>query len=89
MASKMTVGRLIELLQELTEDDETILEREVCIQTQPSYPLVSRLDGVWMEEDEVDDDSESKNESAKKVLYLVEGGQVGYGTRRAFSDPLR
>ncbi|QGJ94993.1 hypothetical protein SEA_REDWATTLEHOG_135 [Gordonia phage RedWattleHog] len=73
--SDMTVGELIELLQQYDED------ATVRLATQPNYPLEYRLAGVAdagqvaeVQGDEPDDDTPN-------VVYLAEGSQVGYASK--------
>lgn len=68
----MTVAELIETLQEFDSD------MEVRLATQPNYPFENSIDGVW---EDLEDDSEYSG-----VVYLLEGRQMGYFTKRAWNE---
>ena len=59
---------------------------EVRFVYQENYPLQEDVRGVWINEDEDDEDGE---ESSEQVVYIVSGGQCRdnpYGPRRAFAE---
>ena len=64
----MTVAELIETLQGFEGN------LEVRIANQPSYPFEHRISQVWQDEED----------SEYKAVYLVDGGQIGYFTKRAW-----
>lgn len=68
----MTVSDLISYLEEFDGD------MEVRIASQPNYPFEYELSGVWEDENE---DSQYAG-----MVYLVEGTQIGYFTRKAWND---
>jgi len=76
----VTVGQLKQLLEDKKD------EQEVRLMIQPTYPLEHAVDGVWQwEYDEASDpDDFFPAGRANSVLYLLEGEQKGYGTRRAW-----
>lgn len=77
----MTIAELIEILQEC--QTELGDNAEVRLMTQYNWPFENSLLGVALSTElrEEDDDEESDEEP---VLYLVEGSQLGYGTKRAW-----
>ena len=68
----MTVSELIEMLEEFDGS------MEVRIASQPNYPFEYSLKSVWAEEDD--------NSEYNGNVYLVEGEQLGYFTRRAWNN---
>lgn len=85
----MNVGELKDLLEGL--DDEV----EVRLMTQPSWPfeysvagtiLWSELSGEFHPADvSIDAEDKCEMDSSEDILYLVEGTQLGYGTKDAWS----
>jgi hypothetical protein len=65
-----TVADLIDSLQSMNPN------AEVRLATQPRYPLEYRIDDVV--EVASGDDEDEPGHSAEGVVYLAEGGQVGY-----------
>lgn len=92
----MTIAQLIEELEEQREEFGG--DTEVRLMTQPNYPFEQRLDGVTTlaaineyrgEEKGFKPASprgwESRPEDRPKaVVYLLEGSQLGYGTKDAW-----
>lgn len=79
----MNVGELIERLEGL---DPSL---EVRLTTQPQWPLEFHLGGVvTYNELELDDDPDDPDayveELAENVVWLVEGGGIGYGSKAVF-----
>lgn len=88
---KMTVGELIEMLEEQDE------EAEVKLMTQPSWPFEYTIAGITSsreilraQADEMDgeaaDEAEAAGEEEGEVIYLLEGTQLGYGSREAWNQ---
>jgi len=69
----MTVGELRELLDGLDDD------MKVELQTQPNYPLKSKVSNLSLRSD-IEDDVDDKDD----VLYICEGSQIGYGDKDAW-----
>jgi len=84
----MTIDQLIERLEEYR--DEIGGEAEVRLMTQQNWPFENSIYGLasgaeindFDEDDEDEGDDDDATEDA--VLYIVEGQQLGYGTKRAW-----
>ena len=76
----MTKAELIELLAEFPD------EAEIRMMTQEGYPLESKVRGVWYSDETEDVDFEPSHAPDHGVIYLVEGRQMGYGTRNAWEQ---
>lgn len=70
----MTVGELMDLLDEVDEN------AEVRLMTQPEWPFQHGVKGVWMAG--ALDPDESHAETG--VVYIVEGEQLAYGDKAAW-----
>lgn len=91
----MKVSELIELLEEQDPD------AEVLVMSQPNWPFELRLAGVTTREEMLradrdedgdgDDDEEPRFEGgmAKSDVFLVEGEQLRYGSKTAWSVATR
>ena len=89
----MTIDELIERLEEYR--DEIGGDAEVRLMTQQNWPFENTVCGLASgseindssdddeEEDEQEDDDE--NTADRSVLYIVEGNQIGYGTKQAWN----
>jgi hypothetical protein len=80
-----TLRDLIELLEEAAT--ELGDDAKVRLVMQPSWPLEYEIAGVVSGQqinDEGDEDEDDQDVADDKVLYLVEGSQIGYGSKRAF-----
>lgn len=84
----MKIGELIERLQELAE--EVGDDAEVRLMTQPNYPFENSIQGACSgaeingcEEGDEGDDQDGDVEG-DDVVYIVEGSQLGYGSKRAW-----
>jgi len=83
----MTIDDLIERLEQYR--DEMGGSTEVRLMTQQNWPFEYTLAGICSgeeingeaDEDDPDDDGDVDDEN---VVYLVEGTQLGYGTKRAW-----
>lgn len=78
----MTVRDLIELLEQFPQDSN------VRIMSQPNYPFEYSVAGVWQNEnDDPDDAFVTDDEGGEdKPVFIVEGTQRGYGTKRAWDE---
>jgi len=84
----MTIDELIARLEEYR--DEIGGEAEVRLMTQQNWPFENSIYGLasgaeindFDEDDEDEGDDDDATEDA--VLYIVEGQQLGYGTKRAW-----
>jgi hypothetical protein len=88
----MTLGELIERLEELRDDVGA--DAEVRLMTQPNWPFENSIRGVTTADEilaaDIDDgettDVEISDEDAiGNVVYIVEGGQIGYGSKNAWN----
>ena len=82
----MTLDTLIELLNEYR--DELGGDAEVRMMTQQNWPFENHICGLTSgqemndtTDDVVDDDQDDSDDA---VVYIVEGGQIGYGSKRAW-----
>jgi hypothetical protein len=83
----MTLDTLIEILNDYREEFGG--DTEVRLMTQQNWPFENRICGVTsgrdMNEpgDDDDDDQEVANDN---TVYIVEGGQICYGSKRAWEN---
>jgi hypothetical protein len=84
----MTIDDLIERLEEYR--DEIGGDAEVRLMMQPNWPFEYTVAGLASRaeiNEACDDDDEPEGDSAgdaAAVVYLCEGRQLGYGTKRAW-----
>ena len=84
----MTIDELIARLEDYR--DEIGGDAEVRLMTQQNWPFENPICGLasgaeindFDEDDEDGDDDDDATEDS--VLYIVEGQQLGYGTKRAW-----
>jgi hypothetical protein len=81
-ATAMTINELIERLEDYR--DEVGGDAEVRLMTQSNWPFENTIFGLCST-DEIRDASESEDEPDDDVLYIVEGTQLGYGTKTAWT----
>jgi hypothetical protein len=81
----MTLDTLIEILNDYREEFGG--DTEVRLMTQQNWPFENRICGVTsgrdMNEPDDDDDQEVADDN---TVYIVEGGQICYGSRRAWEN---
>lgn len=79
----MTLNELIERLEEYR--DELGEDAEVRLMTQQNWPFENTITGLasGAEINGADDDDDEDVE-ADAVVYIVEGQQLGYGSKRAW-----
>jgi hypothetical protein len=85
MAGRLTLGELIERLEEIR--GELGEDVEVRLMTQESWPFENAIAGVVTSNelgDDEDEDEDEDGESAEPTVFIVEGGQLAYGTKRAW-----
>jgi hypothetical protein len=82
----MTIDELISRLEDYR--DEIGGDAEVRLMTQQSWPFENSVCGLVsgaeindLSEDDEEDDADGTDDS---ILYIVEGQQIGYGTKRAW-----
>jgi hypothetical protein len=86
----MTIDELIERLEGYR--DEIGGEAEVRLMTQQNWPFENTVYGLVSgaeineSEDDEEDEGESDDDDVEQdaVLYIVEGQQLGYGSKRAW-----
>ena len=83
----MTINELIERLKEYR--DLIGGDAEVRLMTQQNWPFENSIIGVCSGEEinDASDDDDPKDDGdvdVDAVLYIVEGRQLGYGTKRAW-----
>ena len=81
----MKVSELIEFLEEQDPD------AEVLVMMQQNWPFENRICGVTSGRDmnEADDDDEGDDDqdvADENIVYIVEGGQICYGSKRAWEN---
>ena len=82
----MTVSQLIELLEDYREQHGD--DCEVRLMTQENWPFENNIRGVTSgaemnEGDEEEDEFDDQDVEADAMVYIVEGGQICYGSKRA------
>ena len=79
----MNLDTLIEILNDYREEHGG--DVEVRLMTQQNWPFENRICGVTsgreMNEADEDDDQDVADEN---IVYIVEGGQICYGSKRAW-----
>ncbi len=80
----MTIDELIERLEEYR--DKLGGQCEVRLMTQQNWPFENRIAGLASGEEinERDEDEDDEDVDTDQVVYIVEGGQLGYGSKRAW-----
>jgi hypothetical protein len=84
----MTINDLIERLEEYR--DEIGGDAEVRLMTQQNWPFENSIyglaSGVEINDESYDDGDPDDDGDVEEdaILYIVEGGQLGYGTKRAW-----
>jgi hypothetical protein len=79
----MTIDDLIFRLEEYR--DEHGGETEVRLMTQQNWPFENGIAGLASgQEINARDDGEDEDVEGDAVLYIVEGRQLGYGSKRAW-----
>lgn len=84
----MNLDTLIEILTDYR--DELGGDAEVRLMTQQQWPFENRICGLVSGQeindtnDDDDADSDDSDVAEDAVVYIVEGGQMGYGSKRAW-----
>lgn len=79
----MTIDQLIERLEEYR--DVLGGDTEVRLMTQQNWPFENSIRGVCSDEEMNEEEEEEEDDKEKEnVVYIVEGGQLGYGDKRAW-----
>lgn len=82
----MTIDELIARLEDVRDDLGG--DTEVRLMTQQNWPFENSIKGICSSEDiatccDYDEEDEEEAES-NKVLFIVEGSQLGYGSKKAW-----
>jgi hypothetical protein len=85
----MNLDTLIEILNDYREEFGG--DAEVRLMTQQNWPFENRICGVTSGRDmnEADDDDEGDDDqdvADETIVYIVEGGQICYGSKRAWEN---
>ncbi len=80
----MTIDQMIERLEEYRE--EMGGDAEVLLMTQENWPFENRIAGLASTNEMEDqaDEEEDTSDIRQNTVYLVEGGQLRYGTKLAW-----
>ena len=85
----MTIAELIDLLNEYREEHGD--DAEVRLMTQQNYPFENRIAGVTSgremneaEHEEPHEFMDNQDVAEDATVYIVEGGQICYGSKRAW-----
>ena len=81
----MTINELIERLEDYR--DEIGGDAEVRLMTQQNWPFENTIFGLASGEEinaDPDEDEDDDDVEADQVLYICEGQQLGYGSKRAW-----
>lgn len=86
----MTLETLIEILNDYREEFGG--DAEVRLMTQQNWPFENRICGVTSGRDMNEGDEDDEGEDAEdadddSTVYIVEGGQICYGSKRAWDNP--
>jgi hypothetical protein len=83
----MTINELIERLEDYR--DEIGGDAEVRLMTQSNWPFENTIfglaSGAEINDEGDDDPNDDGDVEADDVVYICEGQQLGYGTKRAWS----
>ena len=77
----MTLEELIDQLEDYR--DQFGGEIEVRLMTQSNWPFENSIYGLGSS-DEIQDAGDNEEISDKEIIYIVEGNQLGYGTKTAW-----
>ncbi len=86
----MNLDTLIEILSDYREEFGG--DAEVRLMTQQNWPFENRIVGVTSGRDMNDagdedlDDDDSQDVAEDNTVYIVEGGQICYGSKRAWDN---
>jgi hypothetical protein len=85
----VTVGDLMDVLSQYDK------RSDIRIMSQPNYPFEYDVEGIWQNENDdtddafvISDDGDEDNPGPKPV-FIVEGHQRGYGTKRAWQEVVK
>lgn len=79
----MNIHDLIERLKEY--NDLFGPDCEVRLQTQPNWPFETTIAGVVTAEEVLQNDDENDSDTCPNLIYILEGTQLGYGSKTAWT----
>jgi len=86
----MNLDTLIEILSDYRQ--EVGGDTEVRLMTQQNWPFENRIAGVTSgaemneaEEDDPHEFADDQDVAEERMVYIVEGGQICYGSKRAWA----
>lgn len=88
----MTLNDLIENLLEMRDEQGIDGDTEVRLMTQQSWPFENTIYGLVHRDDIGKDDGEGEEgeeegeDVGEKCVYILEGRQLGYGTKAAWES---
>ncbi len=87
----MNLDTLIEILNDYREEFGG--DAEVRLMTQQNWPFENRICGVTSgrdmndaNEEDAEDDDDIQDVADDNTVYIVEGGQICYGSKRAWEN---
>ena len=81
----MNLDTLIEILSDYREEFGG--DAEVRLMTQQNWPFENRICGVTSGRDMNEpDDDDAQDVADDSTVYIVEGGQICYGSKRAWEN---
>ena len=87
----MNLDTLIEILSDYREEFGG--DAEVRLMTQQNWPFENRICGVTSDRDmneaddeDADEDDDSQDVAEDNTVYIVEGDQICYGSKRAWEN---
>ena len=84
----MNLDTLIEILNDYREEFGG--DAEVRLMTQQNWPFENRICGVTSGRDmnaaDDDDEGDDQDVADENIVYIVEGGQICYGSKRAWEN---
>jgi hypothetical protein len=81
----MTIDEMILRLEEYKYEFGG--DTEIKLMTQESWPFENRIKGLCSHQELIDvaeSDSEEATEETEDCIYIVEGGQIAYGSKLAW-----
>ena len=87
----MTLDTLIEILNDYREEFGG--DAEVRLMTQQNWPFENRICGVTSgrdmneaDDEDADEGDDDQDVADENIVYIVEGGQICYGSKRAWEN---
>jgi hypothetical protein len=87
----MNLDTLIEILNDYREEFGG--DAEVRLMTQQNWPFENRICGVTSgrdmneaDDEDADEGDDDQDVADENIVYIVEGGQICYGSKRAWEN---